>query len=80
VHRLSKRQVEAMLDAYDADPVAALTVALQVVLGQPDRSFDELLEIARFPSPRRQALAERDAGALDDLLSELNELRTLDLG
>lgn len=66
-----------MLDRYDDDPVGALTEALVAVLDQPGRSFTDLVEIARFPLARRTALLGHDVTALDALLAELNELRTL---
>ena len=74
---LRKRDVEALLDHFDDDPVAALTIALQRVLGRPEASWLELLEAAPMSPGRRLALAAADQDALDALARELNELRTL---
>ena len=74
---LRKRDVEALLDRFDDDPVGALTIALRRVLGRPEAGWLELLEAAPVSPERRRALAADDQGALDDLARELNELRTL---
>ena len=71
--RLRKRDAEAMLDAYDTDPIAALTAALRVVFDAPNDSWLEL--IAMFPDSRRHGLLARNQIALDDLFTDLNELR-----
>lgn len=75
---LRKRDVEALLDRFDDDPVGALTIALRRVLGRPEATWLELLEAAPVSHERRQALAAADQDALDALARELNELRTLD--
>ena len=75
--RLTKRDVEALLDAYDADPVAALTVALRKVLDRPTADFDELIGDDRIDEARRVRLVRRELPALDDLAAELNERRAL---
>jgi hypothetical protein len=69
--RLRKRDVERLLDTYDADPVAALTVALRVALDRPDASYPDLIA----DLPEREALAENDSSAMDRLATTLNELR-----
>lgn len=75
--RLGKRHVEAMLAAYDDDPVAALTPALRLVLDAPAADWSTLLAEAPFSDERRAALADGDVAALDALFVELNEMRTL---
>ncbi|HEY5874522.1 MAG TPA: hypothetical protein VIT64_04445 [Ilumatobacteraceae bacterium] len=75
---LRKRDVEALLDRFDDDPLGALTVALRRVLGRPEATWLELLDAAPMSPERRQALAAADQDALDELARELNELRTLD--
>ena len=66
-----------MLDDYDSDPVAALTVALRRVLDRPQADFANLVAGAPIDDDRRAPLLRHDADALDGLLRELNELRTL---
>jgi hypothetical protein len=75
--RLNKSDVEALLDAYDTNPVGALTVALSKVLVAPSATWEQLLELAPLDAGRRRALLARDQPALDSLARELNELRTL---
>jgi hypothetical protein len=79
--RLSKRDVETLLETYDVDPVAALQTALRRLCGQPDAQFDQLLRHlatrGRLSPTRHQLLARRDVEALDSLAGELNETRTL---
>ena len=74
---LKKRDVEVMLDHYDTDPVAALTDALRVALDRPDLEFTALVKLAGFSCARRIRLQAQEPAALDELLTELNELRTL---
>lgn len=76
--RLSKRDVESLMASYDHDAQAALTVALSRVLDLPDATWEELLLAAPFAEARRRALADGDQQALDLLVAELNEMRTLD--
>ena len=75
--RLAKRDVEALLREYDADPVAALTRALRVVLGRADATWVELLDLAPLTEARRRLLRTGDPAALDELAAELNEQRDL---
>jgi hypothetical protein len=77
VHPLTKRDVEALLSRYDADPVAALTVALRIVLGRPGDGFEALVTAAPLDDRRRRSLLERDVRALDELAQNLNESRML---
>lgn len=75
--RLTKRDVERLLNRYDSDPIGALTEALQRVLEAPESTFDELVVSPPFDATRRAALLARDTTALDDLAAELNESRSL---
>ena len=75
--RLTKADVERLLDGYDADPVGALTVALRRV-HDTEGEWPELVAAAVGDPGRRRSLLDRDVGALDDLARELNELRGLD--
>jgi hypothetical protein len=77
ITRLTKRDVEALLTAYDADPVAALTVALRRLLDRDDASWPELVGAAPLTDTRRAALLVGEQRALDGLAAELNEARSL---
>ncbi|MCU1393144.1 MAG: hypothetical protein JWM34_1572 [Ilumatobacteraceae bacterium] len=56
----------------------ALTIALRIVLSQPDGTWPDLVRAAGLSDTRVAALLVGEQGALDDLARELNELRTLD--
>ncbi|MGB8860775.1 MAG: hypothetical protein WCC60_16065 [Ilumatobacteraceae bacterium] len=73
--RLRKSDVEVLLDTYDADPVAALTLALRVALDEPTMEWTALVKLAGFSCARRIRLQGVDPAALDELAAELNELR-----
>ena len=77
VARLTKRAVEELLVAYDADPVGALTVALRTVLDRPGAAWPELVAAGGFADTRRAALLLGEERALDALAAELNERRSL---
>jgi hypothetical protein len=74
---LRKREVEEMMARYDHDPVVALTAALRIALDQPNADWSQLLLAAGFSDRRRWSLEQLDSDALDELLTELNELRTV---
>lgn len=74
---LRKRDVEEMMMRYGHDPVAALTAALRVVLDGPHADWPTLLASAGFTDRRRRRLEALESDALDELLTELNELRGL---
>lgn len=77
IARLKKAQVERLLGDYDADPVAALSAALRVVLDMPDDDWLALLAAAPLDAARRQQMLDGDASSLDQLAAELNERRDL---
>ena len=72
---LKKRDVERLHVAYERDPEAALTAALRIVLDRPDLDFTALVKLAGFTCDRRIRLQAKDQRALDELFTELNELR-----
>ena len=74
---LRKRDVEALLATYDADPVAALTAALRIVLDRPDADYRTLVTTGPFDDERRTRLLVGDVATLDALTRELNETRCL---
>lgn len=74
---LRKRDVEEMMARYDHDPLGALSAALRVVLATPTANWTELLAAAGFTERRRRTLEALEPQALDELLTELNELRGL---
>ena len=77
ITRLKKIQVEQLLGDYDADPVAALSTALRVVLDMPGADWAALLAASPLDAARRRLLLDGDASSLDQLAAELNERRDL---
>ncbi len=67
-----------MLREFDADPIGTLTIALRVVLERGDATWPELVAAAQLTDTRSVALLVGEHRALDELATELNELRTLD--
>jgi hypothetical protein len=53
---------------------------LRVVFDRPDGTWPELVAMGSFAQTRAAALLLGEQGALDDLASELNELRDLPRG
>lgn len=74
---LRKRDVEALWQRYDTDPVGALSEALRRVLDTDEDDWTALVKSAGFTCARRILLQARDQTALDELARELNELRRL---
>jgi hypothetical protein len=72
IARLSKTDVERLLDHYDLDPVGALTDALRVALDMPTADLATLVDTAGLDPAVLGDVAARDALARD-----LNELREL---
>lgn len=76
--RLTKAEVVALLESYDAGPIPALTAALASLLDRPGEQWPALVAAAPFSPARRAALLREEPDALDALAAELNEVRRLD--
>jgi hypothetical protein len=70
---LKKRDVETLMNDYDADPRRALQSALRIVSGRPHASFETLVDLLGLPSD----LLAGDIATLDRLARDLNEDRGL---
>ena len=70
---MKKVDAERLLADYDANPVAALSAALQIVLDMPGATWTGLIAAAPVDADRRQRLLATDVGSLDQLARELNE-------
>ena len=75
---MKKTDAERLLADYDADPSAALTIALRIVLDMPDADWAALIATASFDEHRRRQLLSHDEASLDQLARELNESRSLE--
>lgn len=72
---LKKSEVEALMSAYDSDPVGALTSALRVVTGHDHATWEHIVSL--LPERQRLQLIEAETSAMDLLAAELNETRTV---
>lgn len=75
---LKKADAERLLAGYDADPIAALTAALRIILEMPNADWATLLAASPIESKRWQRLLAADESSLDRLVAELNENRGFD--
>jgi hypothetical protein len=73
--RMSKREVESLLDTYDTSPHHALTTAMRIALGRPHATLETLLLCAPLESAWRNGVMAGDVAALDRLAATLNESR-----
>jgi hypothetical protein len=78
IGRLTKAHAERLLAGYDADPIAALTAALQIALDMPGAEWATLVASAPIEGGRRARLLACDERSLDELARELNERRGID--
>jgi hypothetical protein len=77
MHRLSKADVEALLQTYDTEPIASLTRALSVVLGNEFATWQEALEQLPSDTFNITALLQEEIVHLDALVKRLVENRSL---
>ena len=63
---------------FDFDPIGALSTALRKVLDRPGAQWPELVAAAAFTDTRAAALLRGERRSLDELASELNELRSVE--
>lgn len=77
MHRLSKADVESLLQSYDADPIGSLTQALSVVLGKNLTNWQEAIDQLPSDEFNISALADEEISQLDALVKRLVENRTL---
>lgn len=75
--RLRKHDVERLLASYDTDPVGSLTDALRIVLDRPGDGWASLLAASGLSAERVALLRTGNQAAMDELATELNELRSL---
>ena len=74
--QLSKKDVEQLLNNYDANPQSALVCALRIVTGMPDASWTSLIEVSEYDHATRERLLALDPTSLDRLAQLLNEQRS----
>jgi hypothetical protein len=77
VTRLAKRDVEALLDLIDTEPVGILSRLVAKVLDRPDDTWPQLVAALPLSDDDKQRLLDQDPDALYDLAARLNEQREL---
>lgn len=74
---LSKLDIEELLDAYDNNPVDALTKSLSKILNGSDDSWDSIVSQIPESIASHSRLRVRDIAALDAVVKHLVEYRCL---
>ena len=74
---LTKRDVEDLMNDYDANPQQALMFALRIATGLPNASWKTLVNHASPDPDHRELLYGANQACLDQLAQQLNERRTL---
>lgn len=77
VRKLTKIEVERMLDAYDHDPVGTLTLAISQTNETHSKEWAELVTELGYDPAHTQSLLDGRLDALDQLLKRLVENRSL---
>ena len=74
---LTKRDVEVLMNSYDANPQQALTRALRIVTGMPNATWKSLVAQVSTALEDRELLYSADQSCLDQLAEQLNERRII---
>ena len=77
MRKLSKRDVEALLAEYDKDPVSSLLSALQLLLPERPSNWEEAISALSIDDAKKQELRSHSIDALDSLVKQLVETRSL---
>ena len=77
MRRLKKFEIEELLATYDADPIASLTIAVGLIFNVDFDSWEQAVAALPFSNQRKQDLMMGTTQALDQLLKQLVEERTL---
>jgi hypothetical protein len=74
---LTKREVETLMNNYDAHPQKALASALRIAIGMPHASWQSLIDSIETDDHQHALLSGLDQQSLDQLAQRLNEFRAL---
>lgn len=77
MHTLTKKEVETLLGMYDQDPVNSLRLAVSSTLGIQCPTWEVM--VAQLPQRYTASglLAQQETSAMDDLVKQLVEHRSL---
>jgi len=74
---LTKKEVETLLNSYDADPVDSLRIAVSSLLGVDCPTWDSMTALMPTKYTTSGALGRQETTAMDELVKQLVEHRSL---
>jgi hypothetical protein len=77
MRKLTKFEVERMLNTYDQDPLGTLSLAISLAKEVSVTSWTELVQTLGYDETRTNNLRNGQTDALDELLKSLVEDRSL---
>jgi len=77
VQTLTKKDVEALMSTYDANPVGSLCIALSVLLRVQVTQWEQAMALLPSPFAESKELKQQDVAAMDELVKQLVERRAL---
>ena len=77
MRKLTKFEVERMLNTYDQDPLGTLSLAISLAKEVSVTSWTELVQTLGYDETRTKNLRNGQTDALDELLKSLVEDRSL---
>jgi hypothetical protein len=77
VRTLTKKEVEALLETYDHDPVGSLCTAVSSLLEVDCPTWESMMALLPMRYAVSGSLARQETAAMDDLVKQLVEHRAL---
>jgi hypothetical protein len=77
MNTLTKKEVEDLLNSYDADPVDSLRIAVSSLLGVDCPTWDSMTALMPTNYTASGALGRQEMTAMDELVKQLVEHRAL---
>jgi hypothetical protein len=77
MHTLTKKEIEALLETYDLDPVNSLRTAVSSLLGVECPTWESMMALLPSRYSSLSSLAQQETTAMDNLVKQLVEHRAL---
>jgi hypothetical protein len=77
VRTLTKQQVESLLNTYDRDPAGSLQLAISSLLDTECSTWESMTTLMPQKYTASGSLARQETSAMDDLVKQLVEHRSL---